>query len=88
MPNPKIKIPVYKKSQLLGELEYLFGNTIKKSQVLTQRKRGEGSVVTFMVQDKVYSKKALTPGKAYLGLLMDLRKDVSRGVIKTIGVTF
>lgn len=82
MSIPKIKIPVYKKTQLLGELEYLLRCVIKNAQVTTQRKRGEGSTVTFAVQGKVYSKKARTPGKAYLGVLMDVRRDVSRGVIR------
>lgn len=75
-PLQRNPIPVYKKSQLINELRFLFPNlNVKSKDVITHRKRGNGTVVSFVVYNKEYSAKARVPGRAYLNLLQMVRKD-------------
>jgi len=78
---PNLKLPAYKKSQLIGELQSLFGDSIKDKDVVTARKRGQGTVVYLTLQGKTYNIKARVPGTAYLGLVQRIRKDARKGLI-------
>lgn len=73
MPN---KLPTYKKSQLINELRFLLPNlNVKSKDVVTLRKKGNGTIVSFVTNNKEYSTKARVPGRAYLCLLQLVRKD-------------